>query len=124
MRVFDSNILIYHLNDQLPPVVRAQVDDWIREGASISVITRIEVLGYRHTADSMLQAARLLSTLDEVPLHDVIVQQTITLRQQHRIRLPDAVIAATALHLGFPLVTRNEHDFQGVDGLTAVNPFP
>ena len=124
MRVFDSNILIYHLNDQLPPVVRVQVDDWIRESAFISVITRIEVLGYRHTAGSLLQAARLLATLDEVPLHEAVVQQTITLRQQHRIRLPDAVIAATALHLDFPLVTRNEQDFQNIDGLTVVNPFP
>ena len=124
MRVFDSNILIYHLNDQLPLAVRAQVDDWIQDGVSISVITRIEILGYRHTADSMLQAMRLLATLDEVPLHEAVVQQTITLRQQHRIRLPDAVIAATALHLGFPLVTRNEQDFQGIDGLTVVNPFP
>ena len=124
MRVFDSNILIYHLNDQLPPAVRAQVDDWIQDGVSISVITRIEILGYRHTADSMLQAMRLLATLNEVPLHEAVVQQTITLRQQHRIRLPDAVIAATALHLGFPLVTRNEQDFQGIDGLTVVNPFP
>lgn len=124
MRVFDSNILIYHLNDALPPAVRAQVDDWIREDVSISVITRIEVLGYRHTADSLLQAARLLATLDEVPLDEALVQQTITLRQRHRIRLPDAVIAATALHLGFPLVTRNERDFQAIPGLTLVNPFP
>ena len=124
MHVFDSNILIYHLNDQLPPAVRTQVDTWIQEGAFISVITRIEVFGFRHTAESLLQAARLLATLDEVPLHEAIVQRTIALRQQHRIRLPDAVIAATALHLGFPLVTRNEQDFQPIDGLILVNPFP
>ena len=44
MRVLDSNILIYHLNDQLPSGTQDRVDDWIREGATISVITRIEVL--------------------------------------------------------------------------------
>jgi len=87
MRVFDSNMLIYHLNGQWPPAVCAQADDWIREGISISVITRIEILGCQHTADSMLQAMRLLATLDEVLLHEAVVQQTITLRQQHRIRL-------------------------------------
>jgi hypothetical protein len=33
MRVFDSNILIYHLNDALPPSVFTQVESWIAEGA-------------------------------------------------------------------------------------------
>ena len=37
MRVFDSNILIYHLNDALPPSVLTQVESWITEGAVISV---------------------------------------------------------------------------------------
>jgi hypothetical protein len=46
MRVFDSNILIYHLNDALPPPVFTQVESWIAEGAVISVMSRIEVLGY------------------------------------------------------------------------------
>ena len=40
MRVFDSNILIYHLNDALPPAVLNHVETWITEGAAISVITR------------------------------------------------------------------------------------
>ena len=46
MRVFDSNILIYHLNDVLPPSALASVAAWISEGAMISVMTRTEVLGY------------------------------------------------------------------------------
>lgn len=89
MRVFDSNILIYHLNDVLP----------------------------------LQQAARLLAYFDEIPLHEPIVQRTITLRQQSRIRLPDALIAATALHLGFPLITRNTRDFRAIKELIILNPF-
>lgn len=46
MRAFDSNILIYHLNDALPPSVLNQVESWITAGAVISVMSRIEVLGY------------------------------------------------------------------------------
>jgi predicted nucleic acid-binding protein len=60
---------------------------------------------------------------DEIPLHEAIVQRTITLRQQYRIRLPDALIAATALDLGVPLVTRNTQDFHPIDGLLILNPF-
>jgi predicted nucleic acid-binding protein len=51
------------------------------------------------------------------------VQHTITLRQQSRIRLPDTLSAATALYLGFPLVTRNTQDFRAIEGLIILNPF-
>jgi predicted nucleic acid-binding protein len=123
MRVFDSNILIYHLNDALPPSVLTQVESWITEGAVISVMSRIEVLGYPQTADQLQQAMRLLAYLEEIPLHESVVQWTITLRQQYRIRLPDALIAATALDRGFPLVTRNTQDFHTINGLILLNPF-
>jgi predicted nucleic acid-binding protein len=65
----------------------------------------------------------LLRYFAEMPLSEAIVQRTITLRQQHRIRLPDALIAATALALGEPLVTRNTQDFQAIAGLVRLNPF-
>jgi predicted nucleic acid-binding protein len=123
MRVFDSNILIYHLNDALPSSVLNHVEAWITEGAVISVMSRIEVLGYPQTADQLRQAMRLLAYFDEIPLHEPVVQRTITLRQQYRIRLPDALIAATALYLGSPLVTRNTRDFQTINGLIILNPF-
>jgi predicted nucleic acid-binding protein len=123
MRVFDSNILIYHLNDALPPSVLTQVESWIAEGAVISVMSRIEVLGYPQTADQLQQAMRLLAYCEEILLHEPKVRRTIMLRPQHRIRLPDALIAATALDCGFPLVTRNTQDFHTINGLILLNPF-
>jgi predicted nucleic acid-binding protein len=123
MRVFDSNILIYHLNDVLPGAALASIEAWMSEGAMISVMTRIEVLGYPQRDDQFQQAARLLASFDEIPLHEPIVQRTIMLRQQSRIRLPDALIAATALHLGLPLVTRNSRDFRAIEELMILNPF-
>ncbi len=122
-RVFDSNILIYYLNRTLPHAARVQVDRWITEGAAISIITRIEVLSFPMTADERQQAEELLAQFDETPLQEAIVQRTIALRQQHRIRLPDAVIAASALERGVPLVSRNVRDFQRIPGLTLLNPF-
>ena len=122
-RVFDSNILIYYLNRTLPHEARVQVDRWITEGAAISIITHIEVLSFPMTADETQQAEDLLAQFDEVPLQEAIIQRTILVRQQHRIRLPDAVIAATALERGVPLVTRNVGDFQGIPELTLLNPF-
>jgi predicted nucleic acid-binding protein len=64
-----------------------------------------------------------LAQLDEQTLNDDIVRRAIALRRQRRIKIPDAVVAATALHLGLPLMTRNVRDFGGIDGLVLVNPF-
>jgi predicted nucleic acid-binding protein len=56
-------------------------------------------------------------------LDERVVQQAIELRQQRRMNLADAVIAATALVHGLPLVTRNTADFLHVPGLRLLNPF-
>jgi predicted nucleic acid-binding protein len=80
-------------------------------------------VGLSTTADQLQQAMRLHSYFEEIPLHEPVVQQTITLRQQYRIRLPDVLISATALDRGLPLVTRNTQDFRTVNGLIILNPF-
>lgn len=56
-----------------------------------------------------------------LPLDEPVIQQTIRLRQQRRIKLPDAIIAVTALAHGLPLITRNVADFQGIVGLGVIN---
>lgn len=43
--VIDTNILIYYLNQQLPESVKAAVGEQLLSGSTISIITRIEVLG-------------------------------------------------------------------------------
>ena len=49
------------------------------------------------------------------PIRDV----TIRIRKKHKFKLPDAVIAATSIHLGFPVVTMDS-DFNKVNGLNAI----
>lgn len=123
--VFDTNILIYYLNQTLPPSGRQFVDQAIQNTAFISVVSRLEILGWPgHTEESIKKAEHLLlQNFNEYPLTEVIVRRCIGLRRQRSIRLPDAIIAATALHLQMPLVTRNTQDFGNLDTLSFVNPF-
>lgn len=123
MHLLDSNILIYYLNGNLPGNIRDRVDEWISGGAVISTITQIEILGFDQSELEERRALGLLALLREEALHEPIIQQAILVRRQRRIRLPDAVIAGTALHLSLPVVTRNENDFEGIDGLSVFNPF-
>lgn len=122
--VIDTNILIYHLNDVLNEQAEQLLETALTHHSYISVITRIEVLGWKsHTPDSLKNAQDLLACLDECPLNEKVVEKCITLRQTLSIKLPDAIIAATALHLGIPLMTKNSEDFKHVPDLNVVNPF-
>lgn len=124
MHLFDSNLVIYHLNQALPPRATASIEDWIVEGAYVSVVTRIEVLGYpEQTPMQERLALETLRYFEEIPLREPIVQGTITLRQVQSIRLGDAIVAATALEHDLSLVTRNTDDFEWIDGLVLLNPF-
>lgn len=57
-----------------------------------------------------------------LPISPEVVLEAIRLRQLRKMSLGDAVIAATALVHGLPLVTRNVADFARIDGLTVIDP--
>jgi len=121
--VIDTNLLIYYINGSLDKTTKTFIEQSILCESGISIITRIEILGWQgHDGDSLLKTQALLTQLVEFPLDKAIAEQCIQLRQQYKIKLPDAIIAATALHLKRPLFTRNILDFAFVKGLMLYNP--
>ncbi len=56
-------------------------------------------------------------------LEKAIKLKTADIRKAHKIKLPDAIIAATAFVHNLTLITRNTKDFKGIDKLKIVNPF-
>ena len=93
--------------------------------AYISVITRIEVLGWKGYNDMTLQQmGLLLSKLHEIPLTEAVVQDTIRIRKQFGLKLPDAVIAASAVVQGIALLTGNVDDFKRVADLQVRSIWP
>ena len=86
-----------------------------RGNLAYSVITRAELLAgpiQQHDA-----ARRLLAPLREVPVDRRVAEQAGSLRREVGLRLPDALVAATAPVHHFTLHTRNHRDFRKVDGL-------
>jgi predicted nucleic acid-binding protein len=120
--LFDSNILIYHLRGSL----NQRGSDLILEGlmgeGAYSIISKIELLGFNQTPAEEQQARLFLSGLQELELTSDIAEQTIQLRKNYKIKLPDAAIAATALIHQLTLITRNSSDFLRIAGLNIINP--
>ena len=123
--VADTNTVVYFLNRVGGYGYRRRFEGWMRDGLVVSVVTRIEVLGwpgYADRPDALADAEALLSCLREEPLTEPIVRSTIALRQAYRLKVPDAIVAATAQILELPLVTRNTDDFKRVPGLLLIEP--
>jgi toxin FitB len=122
--LIDTNILIYYFDGQIPINTAANVDEIFCESFNISIITRIEFLGWHKYDEKQYQNAVLFAEgANVVSLTEEIANKAVELRRKKQIKLPDAVIAATCLINHFTLVTRNQNDFKNIDGLELFNPF-
>jgi predicted nucleic acid-binding protein len=88
---------------------------------NISVITQIELLSFNAPPDESLLLEDFVSQANVYELTDNIIAETIRLRKQVRIKVPDVIVAATALINDFVLITRNTDDFKGINGIKLLN---
>ncbi|GAA4198141.1 type II toxin-antitoxin system VapC family toxin [Pedobacter jeongneungensis] len=111
--IFDTNIVIYLSKKLLAPEeVFAENKTY-----SISIISKMELLGYAFK--NKLEEKyinELIDSLNIIPLNDAVVNTTIAIRKVNRIKLPDAIIYATAQVMNGKLLTNNIADFEKVDG--------
>ena len=122
--LIDTNILIYYLADAIPEEELPKVEEILRTSFNVSIITKIEFLGWKgHTPEGFEKSKEFISFANVIPLTDEIGDVAIELRRRVSIKLPDAVIAATALVHNLTLVTRNVKDFERIEGLRIYNPF-
>ena len=122
--LLDTNSVIYYTNDDLPQKTSDFLDKEIPKGIYLSVISEIELLGFN--AASKQEALVIESFVvgsSVIPLIRPIILKTIDIRKAYKIKLPDAIIAATALVYDFTLISRNDEDFRKITGLKYINPF-
>ncbi|MEI7990421.1 MAG: type II toxin-antitoxin system VapC family toxin [Chloroflexota bacterium] len=122
--LIDTNILIYIFSNELDERTRDRLISILNHSFNISVITKIEFLGWRnHTEDGYKKAVSFLKKASIIGLNTDIIDETVNLRRQYKIKMPDAVIAATAISHKLKLVTRNINDFTMIKDLELFNPF-
>lgn len=118
--LIDTNSLIDAQAMKLPEKGLAFLADAIDEDFSVSFITYIEFLGYKDATQANKDFIELATVIE---VNKDIIDTCIELRKAHRIKLPDAIIASTALIYNLTIITNNEKDFQNIEGLNFVNPY-
>lgn len=122
--LWDTNAVIYYLKQEYTPSAEQFVDDILKTSQpAFSVITEIELLSWKAATKKDLAITKEFISLSKViDLENPIKEQTAAIRINHNLKLPDAIIAATALEYNLTLLTRNLKDFREINGLTIVNP--
>jgi predicted nucleic acid-binding protein len=119
--LIDSNTIIDFCNGKLPINGR----NFLMEiSPEISIITNIELFATKNISQEeyeLLEKFVAFSIVHEVDKD--LINTTIEIRQTYKIKLPDAIIAATALVYGMTLVSRNSKDFDAIEGLEFLNPY-
>lgn len=122
--LIDTNILIYFFDNLIPREAENVISKIFCYSFNISVISKIEFLSWHKFNETQLKKAEgFINGAQVFGLAENIVRNAIALKRRKRIRLPDAIIAATCITNDYTLVTRNAQDFKGVENIRIYNPF-
>lgn len=114
MAVFDTNILIDLLNNN------AAAADAIENGAAhraISMITWMEVMVGARKYHQEAKTARVMGAFEIIDVTRDVAERSVLLRAEFGMKLPDAIILASAQIRNCQLITRNTKDFAGISGV-------
>ncbi len=122
--LWDTNTAIYYLQQQFPIAAEKFIDESIKENPPyISAITEIELLCWKAPNERDLEVLHnFISSTFIIELEKSIKFKTADIRKANKIKLPDAIIAATAVVYDLTLITRNLGDFKNISGLQVIDP--
>jgi toxin FitB len=119
MRLIDTNLIIYAAQPSfaylLPHIATTD--------SHFATVTKIEVIGFKGLLlPEETFFRRYFTGIKSLPLTNDIVEKAIDIRQTKKVKLGDAIIAATALVHNLELYTHNVADFKSISGLVVIDP--
>ena len=121
--LIDTNVISHLFSERLPQNGKDFLKKVIDENFIISVIVEIEILTYHELPDKMPLIEEFLQFANVLALDTITTQKTIELRRNNRkLKIADAIIAATAMVNDFILITNNTKDFKDIEGLELIDP--
>jgi predicted nucleic acid-binding protein len=119
--LLDTNTIIDFTNNRLSLPAKQVITS---AKPAIPFVTRIEVFAWPLLSE--LEASNLIQFINHCMvfgINETIIQQTILIRKQYKLKLPDAIIAATGITNNLTLITRNLKDFEKVATLSVIDPY-
>ncbi len=121
--LIDTNVISHLFANTLPASGRLFVENILNAEFIISVAVEIEVLTYHQSPEKMPLIEDFMSLATILPLDKEVTKKTIEIRRNNRrLKLADAIIAATAIVYNLALITNNTKDFVGLKGLHVIDP--
>jgi len=111
----DTNILLYLLSGD-----KTLAELLNGKHLYISFITQMELLGYPGlTKENQKTIKELLAQCTIIDINDDIKSLAVKIKQATSIKLPDAIIMASALYMDVPIITADE-DFKKYEELDLI----
>ncbi len=123
--LIDTCAVVKYLDEILPPDALVFMDSLVDIDSKVSFITKIELLVWNPPISEDIKVREEFLAGSEIHfINDEIINGAIHIRKATQIKLPDAVIAATAIHKDYVLLSTNDNDFKKVIplGLKYLNP--
>jgi predicted nucleic acid-binding protein len=118
--LLDTNVVIGLLQGQAASIALIQSANCQLSEMAVSQITRLELLGFAGISAKEVQAINgFLASIQVLPISGEVEDQVIALRQSRKIKLPDAIVAATALAHGLELMTLDQSLARSFQGMVA-----
>ena len=118
--LLDTNVVLGFMGKSLPVKSQLFLSEVIDNEINISAINKIELLGFSFVEQDIID---FVSFAEVYPIDDETIDKTIDIRKKFKIKLPDAIIAATCVVNKCILLTRNVKDFVHIADLTIINPW-
>jgi len=120
--LLDTNFVINYFKGFFKADAGKFTDSVINNTTFISVITRMGLLSWKSLNPKDEEVIKeFISDSTVFSLEESIINRTILLRKAFAIKLPDAIIAATALVHDMQLITHNLKDFTNIPDLIVLN---
>ena|ERR1035438_4041343 len=122
--LIDTSAVIKYLNDDFPPEGTAYIDKALEDEQVISFISEIELQSWNPTnPKDLIVYLDFVKEAVIISIDPEIIKETIEIRKKQKLKIPDAIIAATAIVNNCTLIADNDKDFKRVPKLIYVNPF-
>lgn len=119
--LFDTNAVIDFLAGNFPNGATTWTENAIDNNEIVlSIINRMEILGFNAKPSELSLLTEFIDAVIVLPLTNEIADKTIDIRKSRKIKLPDAIIAATAIVHDLTLVSRDK-GFKGIPDLKYIN---